>query len=142
MDRFNLREDKPSDVRRLMLTAKQRKEAFRKYKLLSDLIRGKVIDLNKSKQLFVALNREKLDFEELLKLHEEDARKTAEAVKQAREAHNGRWWNRNSRARWGLYGHIPNCIYYSRPPQYWKKEELVKNFFNSFPKFRISDKRI
>lgn len=139
-DKFNMREEKPEDVRNLLKTAKLRKEERIKYHLLGELLGGKTIDVTKNTQLFEALNKEKLDFEQILKLHSEEVQETIEYVKQRKEEQQGKWYNPDSQAWWGEKGAIPPCCFYARPQSYWKNRKLTNNFFNQFSCFRISEK--
>ena len=141
-DQFNLKHDKPEEVRSLFTAAKKRREQKMKYHLLSEMLNGKTADITKSTELFEALNREKMEFEELLKLHPEEVKENIEYVKERRVEQGGRWWNPNSAAKWGEKGVIPPCCYYARPREYWKDKALVDCFLNQFPVFRISDKRL
>ena len=141
-DRFNMREEKPEDVRSLLKTAKQRREERMKYHLLSELLDGKTINVIKNPQLFEALNKERLDFEQILKLHPEEVKETIEYVKERKEEQQGRWYNPNSKAWWGEKGAIPPCCYYARPASYWKDKKLTNHFFNTFTKFRIAEGKL
>jgi hypothetical protein len=136
----SLRKDPPSEVQTLFKQAQKRKEDMVKYHLLAELLKGETIDVTKNAQLFEALNREKLGFEELLALHPEEAEAHVEYVKQRRLEQNGRWYNPDSKAWWGEKGVIPPCCYYARPNAYWKDKRLMNNFLNQFPAFRISEK--
>ena len=140
-DNFNFRNPEPDEVKDLEKEVKRRRKLNIKYKLLADLLAGKEIDTTKNAEIFEAINREKMEFEQLLKLHSEQTRDAIEQTNIDRRFFNeGTWWNRNSKAKWGLKGHIPMCVYMARPKEYWKDEKLMNNFFNMFPKFRISSK--
>ena len=143
-DTFNLRNPDKGEVADIQRKAEQRLLAKEKYRVLSQLLSGKKdVDVTVSPEIFEALNRERMEFEELLKLHPDQARDCVEAAAEDKLKHSdGRYWNRNSPAKWGCLGHIPPCVYYSRPAEYWKDKALVKNFFNTFSKFRISDKQL
>lgn len=137
-----MREEKPEDVRSLLKTAKERKAQRMKYRLLSELLAGKTINVTKNPQLFEALNRERMDFEQILKLHPEQTQETIEYVKQRKEEQGGRWFNPDSQAWWGEKGAIPPCCYYARPKSYWDDKKLTNNFFNQFTKFRIAESKL
>jgi len=141
-DKFNMRQEKPEDVRSLLKTAKQRREERVKYHLLSELLDGKEINLTKNQALFEAINREKMEFEDILKLHPEEVKQTIEYVKLKKEEQGGRWYNPDSQAWWGEKGAIPPCCYYARPASYWKDKKLMNNFFNTFTKFRIAEGKL
>lgn len=133
--------DSDDEVRSLFLSAKQRKDNEIKWRLLSEALQGKQIDLTKSNQLFEAVNREKMEFKELLKLHPEEAKMCAEHIKSKREeCPDGRYWNRASKAKWGFEGTVPPCCYHARPKWYWEDKRLRYSFFNEFPAFRMSSK--
>lgn len=135
----SIRGDSDNEVKSLFREAQKRKENAIRFKLLADLLDGKTIDLTKSSQLFEAVNREKMDFEQILKLHPKEAQEQMEYVKQRKSEQGGRWYNPQSQAWWGEKGVIPPCCYHARPRSYWKNQKLVNNFFNTFPKFRIAE---
>jgi acetoin utilization deacetylase AcuC-like enzyme len=136
----SIKGDSEAEVKSLFKAAEKRKEDALKYRLLAELLQGKVIDVTKSQQLFEALNRERMEFEEILKLHPEEVADQIEYVKQRKIEQEGKWWNPQSKAKWGDKGVIPPCCYYARPKEYWKNKQLVDNFFNTFSKFRISER--
>jgi len=139
---FNMRNPDPNEVSEMYQAAKKRRSQLIKYKLLKDLLDGKTVDLTASPALYEALNREKMEFEQLLKLHPDQANEAILAVKEDREVINeNQYWNRKG-AKWATLGHIPPCIYYSRPPVYWEDKRILKAFFNTFTKFRISPRTI
>jgi hypothetical protein len=138
----SIRGDSDNEVKSLFQSAKKRKEDLMKYKLLGDLIGGKVIDVTKNSQLFEALNREKMEFEEILKLHPDEANYHIEYVKQRKEEQQGKWYNPDSEAWWGEKGVIPPCCYHARPVAYWKDKRLLNNFLNQFPRFRIAERAL
>lgn len=142
---FNMRDEKPEDVKALFKQAQKRKEDKVRWHLLQDLINGKTINLTKDNKLFEAVNRERMAFEELLNLHPDEVKETIEYVKQRREEQKkvgGRWWNPDSKAFWGEKGAVPPCCYYARPNWYWKDKKLTNSFFNTFTKFRVSEGRL
>jgi len=142
---FNFRNPDPGEVQRINLTAKEKRMQREKYEVLSKLLnsKGKDVDITQSELVFEALNREKMEFEQILKLHPKDAKDAMEQVRIDREFFKeGTHWNPNSKAKWGIKGHVPLCCYYARPPEYWKNKDLINNFFNTFTKFRISTKKI
>lgn len=136
----SIKGDSDAEVKSLFESAKKRKDDQIKYDLLAQLLNGKVVDVTKSQQLFEALNREKMEFEEILRLHPEEVNNTIEYVKARKQEQAGSWWNKDSDAKWGEFGALPDCIYYSRPSSYWKNRKLAHNFFNTFTKFRIAEK--
>jgi len=84
-----------------------------------------------------------MEFEEILKLHPDQAKEAILAAKEDREdVEENVYWNRNSPAKWAKLGHIPPCIYHARPPEYWNDEKILKSFFNTFTKFRISTRTL
>jgi hypothetical protein len=84
-----------------------------------------------------------MEFEEILKLHPDQAEEAVLATKEDRSSiEENIYWNRESPAKWARLGHIPPCIYYSRPAEYWANKKLLKLFFNTFTKFRVSTSRI
>ena len=142
---FNMGNDSADEVRNLLLTAKKRKEAKMRWKLLAELMDGKTINVTNDPGLYQALNREKMEFEEILKLHPEEVKETIEYVRQRKEEQRkvgNRWYNPDSRAWWGEKGAVPPCCYYARPTSYWQNKKLTNNFFNTFSKFRIADNRL
>jgi len=136
----SIKGDSEDEVKSLFQSAKKRKEDKIKYELLGQLLQGKVVDVTKSQQLFEALNKEKMEFEQILRLHPEEVKEHIEYVKQRKEEQKGIWWNPNSEAKWGEKGVIPPCVYFSRPVEYWKNKKLVHNFLNEFSKFRIAER--
>lgn len=142
-DTFNFRNPEPFEVSDMHRKTRQRILAKEKYVALSKLLNGETIDATKYPQIFEALNRERMEFDELLKLHPDHGMAAMEEAKFAREQmEEGKYWNRKSPAKWGHMGEIPTCIYYSRPPEYWKDKKILKEFFNMYPKFRISSSKI
>ena len=141
IDQFNMREEKPEDVRSLLQTAKQRREQRMKWHLLGEALKGKTINVTKNQELFESLNKERMEFEDILKLHPEETKETMQYVKERKAQQNGRWYNTKSDAWWGEKGVIPPCVFYARPHSYWTKE-IVNKFLNDFPKFKIVEGRI
>lgn len=140
---FNMRNPDIGEVASVYKEAKKRRLQMMKYKLLKQLLDGETVDLTKSPELFEALNRERMEFEELLKLHPEQAEESVLAAKEDRDlVEENVYWNPDSPAKWAKLGHIPPCIYYSRPAEYWADKRILKQFFNMFTKFRISTSRI
>ena len=135
----SIRGDSDTEVKSLFQAAKKRKEDAMKYHLIAELLEGETINLTKSPQMYEAVNREKMDFETLLKLHPEQVQETIEYVKMRKAEQNGIWWNKDSKAKHGEKGAIPPCCYFARPVWYWKNKALVNSFFNTFSKFRISE---
>lgn len=136
-----LRGDSDNEVRSLFKAAQKRKEDKIKYKLLAEALQGKCIDLTKSNQLYEAVNREKMEFEQLLKLHPEEVEYCKQYIKQRREEMNdGKYWNPHSQAKWAHEGTCPPCCYFARPKWYWQDKRLRNNFLNMFPAFRVSTK--
>jgi hypothetical protein len=136
----SIRGDSDDEVKSLFKAAKKRKEDNLKYKLLTDLLDGKIIDTTQNTQIFEALNREKMDFEQILNNHPEEVKEQMEYVKERKAEQAGLWYNPQSKAKWGEKGVIPPCCYFARPKEYWKNKKLVHNFLNTFTKFRISEK--
>ena len=139
---FDVRHDSDNDVKNLMLSAKKRKEQKMKLHLISELLDGKTINVTKNQELFEALNRERLDFEYILKMHPEEVNELKEYVKERKVQQNGRWYNPQSEAWWGEKGVIPPCCFWARPREYWKDKRLVDKFLNDFPVFRIAEKTL
>jgi hypothetical protein len=86
-----------------------------------------------------------MEFEQILEMHKTDQNVLdclAQTVDDRGAYDEGRYWNPESKSKIGKLGHIPNCIFYSRPVEYWEDKRLLKNFFNTFPKFRVSTKPI
>lgn len=92
--------------------------------------------------MFEVLNKERMEFEEILRLHPEEVNETIEYVKQRKEEQNGKWYNPDSQAWWGEKGAIPPCVYYARPASYWKDKRLMNNFLNQFSKFKIAEGKL
>ncbi len=140
---FNFRNPQVGEVQDMYAQAKVRRARVIKYKMLKELLDGKTVDMTQNTQLFEALNREQMEFEEILKLHPDQANEAILAAKEDREQIDENvYWNRNSPAKWGKLGHIPPCIYYSRPAEYWEDSRLLKAFFNMFTRFRVSTRKI
>jgi hypothetical protein len=94
--------------------------------------------LTASPQLYEALNKERMEFEEILKLHPDQAVEAEKAASEDRSMFDeNKYWNSDG-AKWAMLGHIPPCIYNARPKEYWSDKRLLKSFFNTFTKFRIS----
>jgi len=140
---FNMRNPDPGEVQKIYNEGKRRRELKQKYKVLSELLSGKDTDITQSNAIFEAVNREKMEFETILNLHPDQVRDTIEQVKIDRSYFSdGKWWNTHSKAKYGIKGHIPMCVYLARPKEYWQDKKVRDNFFNMFPKFRISDKPV
>jgi len=129
---FNMRQDSPEAVRDLQLRAKKIREQRIRTKVLSQLLEGKTVDLMQSTALFEALNRERMEFDEILRLHPEQGMDCVEQAREDREA--GRV---KSKANWACRGHIPPCLYHARPPEYWKNKKILMEFFRLYPKFAV-----
>lgn len=142
---FNMRNPNPGEVLEMHNEAKKLRSKQIRYKILRDLLDGKTADITQDKALYEALNRERMEFEQILEFHKEDAN-VLDCVAQASEDRgaydDGKYWNPDSKSRMGKLGHIPNCIFFSRPIEYWEDKRLLKNFFNIFTKFRVSSKPI
>ena len=138
----SIKGDSDSYVKDMFEAVKKRKEDKQRFHLLSELLKGKVIDLHKNQQLFEAVNREKMSFDEILKLHPEEVQQHIDYVKQRKEEQKGRWYNPDSKAWWGEKGVIPPCCYHARPGEYWKDKNLVNSFLNLYPVFRIAEKEL
>jgi hypothetical protein len=136
----SIRGDNEKEVKTLFKQAQKRREDKVRIQLLRDLLNGKVIDLTQSKQLYEAVNRERMDFEEIMKLHPDQVAETITYVKQRREEQGGKWYNLKSQACWGEKGAIPPCVYYARPQEYWNDRAISNEFYNMFPKFRIAER--
>ena len=144
-DQFNMREEKVEDVKALFRAANKRRENKVRYHLLAKLLKGDTINLTKDDKLYTAVNKEKMEFEQILNLNSQEVKNTIEYVKNRREEQKkvgGRWYNPNSKAFWGEKGAVPPCCYYARPAWYWQDKKLTNSFFNTFPVFRIGDKRL
>ena len=141
-DKFNLREDKPEDVQSLLQSAKKRRADRMKWHLISELLAGKTVNVTKNHELYEALNRENMEFEEIMKLHPEEIKGCIEYVKERKIQQNGKWYNPDSEAWWGEKGIIPPCCYYTRPSSYWRDKRLTNQFLNTFSKFRIAEKPV
>ena len=143
-DTFNMRNPDEGEVQEIHRRAKQKLLSKDKYHVLSQLLSGKKeVDVTVSPAIFEALNRERMEFTEILKLHPDQVQNSIKAVQIDRAKHtDGKHWNPKSPAKWGCLGHIPPCVYYSRPTEYWEDKKLIKNFFNTFTKFRVSTKSV
>jgi hypothetical protein len=130
---FNMRNPSPGEVSDMQMRAKRKREQIIKYKLLSQLLDGKTVDLTQSAALFEALNRERMEFDEILKLHPDQAKDCLDQAKEDREAGRGK-----SAANWAIKGHIPPCLFYARPKEYWKNPKILKEFFRIYPKFQVT----
>lgn len=144
METFNFRNPNPGEVNSVYRQAKLKRSQIIKYKLLKQLLDGQTVDLTQSPQLFEALNREKMEFESIMALHPEQVNEALEATKEDRElmGYGETTYNKKSPAGYRMLGHIPPCVYNARSAEYWADSKLLKNFFNTFTKFRISTNRI
>jgi len=142
-DKFNFRNPDVGEVQDMYAKAKILRQRRLRYKMLQDLLDGKTVDMTKDAKLFEALNKEKMEFDEILRLHPDQANEAMLAAKEDRESIDENvYWNRHSPAKWGKLGHIPPCIYHSRPPEYWEDSRLLKAFFNMYTKFRVSTRKV
>jgi hypothetical protein len=141
-DTFNMRNPDPGEVVEMHNAAKQRRAQKLKFKVIQELLSGKTSDISQSPLLFEALNKEKMEFEMILRIHPEQTDEAIKAVVEDREMMDeNKYWNKDG-AKWATLGHIPPCVYYARPPDYWNDKRIIKAFFNMFTKFRISTKPI
>ena len=139
---FNMRRPAPGEVIEMHQAAKKRRSQQIKFKILKDLMDGKTSDLTESPALYEALNRERMEFEQILALHPDQAQEAIKAAEEDRSMiDENKYWNPDG-AKWATLGHIPPCVYYSRPPAYWEDKRILKAFFNMYSKFRISTKPI
>ena len=129
---FNMRQDTPEAVRSLQAQAKKIREQRIRTKVLSQLLEGKTVDLMQSSALFEALNRERMEFDEILKLHPEQGMACVEQATEDRDKGRSK-----SDANWAIRGHIPPCLYHARPPEYWKNKKILSEFFRLYPKFAV-----
>jgi len=143
---FNMRNPEEGEVQQMHAAAQSRLLAKEKYKVLSQLLSGKKdVDVTQSSIVFEALNRERMEFETLMNLpqNQSNVNQCIKDVEDLRTQYSdGKYWNPHSLAKFGTLGAIPHCCYYSRPPEYWKEKAIMKEFFNMFPKLRVSTKRI
>lgn len=140
---FNFRNPDEGEVQDMYAQAKAIRQKRLRLKMLQDLLDGKTVDMTKDAKLFEALNHEKMEFDEILRLHPDQANDAMMAAKEDREqVDENVYWNRHSPAKWGKLGHIPPCIYHSRPAAYWEDSRLLKAFFNMYTKFRVSTRKI
>jgi len=141
-DTFNMRNPDRDEVVEMHNETKRRRAQQIKYKIIKRLMDGKQSDLTESAELYEALNKERMEFEQILNLHPDQCKEAILAANEDRALiSENKYWNSEG-AKWGLLGHIPPCVYNSRPPDYWKDKKLLKAFFNLFTKFRISTKPI
>jgi hypothetical protein len=139
---FNMRRPEKNEVIEMHLETKKRRAQQIKYKLIKDLMDGKTVDLTISPALYEALNKEKMEFEQILALHPDQAQEAIKAATEDRALmEENKYWNSDG-AKWATLGHIPPCVYYSRPVEYWNDPRIIKAFFNIFTKFRISTRPI
>ena len=130
---FNFRNPSPNEVVEMQARVQRKREQLLKYKVLSQILNGKRnVDLTQSSVIFEALNRERMEFDEILKLHPDQAKDCVEQAKEDREAGRAK-----SKANWAIKGHIPPCIFYSRPKEYWNDNKILKEFFRMYPKFAV-----
>lgn len=138
----SIRNDPDTEVQSLFKAAESRKQAMLRYHLLDEAMKGNVIDITQSPVLFEALNKEKMDFEEILKLHPDEVKELRAYVKERKAEQGGRWYNPESEAWWGEKGVIPPCCYHARPTAYWKNKKLVNSFLNTFNCFKIAEGKL
>jgi hypothetical protein len=141
---FDIRHDSVDDVKNLLKSAKKKREDRLKWHLLGEALNGKTINVTNNPELFEALNRERMEFEDIMKLHPEEVNNCLEYVKNRKLQQDGKWWNTESGARWGEKGAIPECVYFSRPSSYWRNHNyaMFNHFLNLYPKFRIAEKKV
>jgi hypothetical protein len=140
---YNLRNPEEGEVADMYEKARVMRLQKMKYKVLSQIMQGKKdVDLTVSPQLFEALNKERMDFETILKLHPDQVKEAMDATMEDRACiDENKYWSSDG-AKWAILGHIPPCCYHARPPEYWANKDLLKLFFNMFTKFRISTRTV
>lgn len=137
-----MRNPDPNEVLEMHQETKRRRSQQIKFKIIKELMDGKTSDLTVCPELYEALNREKMEFEQILALHPDQVNEALLAVKEDRELMDeNQYWNREG-AKWAILGHIPPCVYNARPPAYWADKRIIKAFFNTFTKFRISSRQV
>lgn len=121
-----------------------------RYKIIADLMAGKEADITQDTEIFAWVNRERMTIEEYMTLHPtdvEDALWEADRIRREmdRAGRAGKDYNPHSLAKWRIPGIMPTCVGHLYREIYTDKDSFkaaYKRFFNSFPAFRISDKKI
>ena len=131
-----------------MLSAGQRAEQANRnksrYKIIADLMAGKDTDITVDPEIFATINRERISLEEFMSCHPNDVKEAEEGAKYRREI-DPKWWNSKSQSKMGHMGCVPFCVsnlFWEVYPDMKERGKAYKRFFNSFPKFRISDSKI
>ena len=134
-----------------ILAEVEKRQAFaehkNRYKVIADLMAGREADVTLDPIIFGALNKERMAVEDYMKLypdHIKDALDEVASIKS--QMTNGRDYNPRSLAKWRIPGIMPRCIAELYMEVYAGDRKAMyaafKRFFNQFPSFRISDKRI
>lgn len=145
-----MKNDDAIKTRKMLAEAEKRKamsEHKNRYKILADLLAGRETDITGDPQIFGVINKERMAIEDYMQLfpeHISDALEEANRIRQ--EMGNGKDYNPKSLAKWRIPGIMPRCVAELYMEVYEKDHKAMgaafKRFFNEFPAFRISDKRI
>lgn len=138
-----------------MLSEVEKRQAMarnkNRYKIIADLMMGKEADITGDPAVFAHFNKERMAVEDYMKLYPEhinDALLEVERIKAeiADGGNPGRDYNPKSLAKWRIPGIMPRCVAELYMEVYQGDRHAMyaafKRFFNSFPKFRIGDKKI
>jgi len=149
-----MKQDSDRGVQQMLAEVDKRKafaEHKNRYKIIADLMMGKEADITGDPQVFAHFNKERMAVEDYMKLfpeHINDALLEVERIKGeiAQGGNPGRDYNPKSLAKWRIPGIMPRCVAELYFDVYDGDREAMyaafKRFFNSFPKFRVSDKKI
>ena len=149
-----MKNDSDRGVQTMLSEVEKRQSMARhknRYKIVADLLMGREADITGDPQVFAHFNKERMAVEDYMVLfpeHINDALLEVERIKadMSQGGNPGKDYNPKSLAKWRIPGIMPRCVaelYFEiyegdRKAMY----SAFKRFFNSFPKFRISDKQI
>lgn len=149
-----MREDRDDNVKVMLDQAHMAEEIKNhkgRYQIIADLMKRGSADITADTGIFLALNRprdledrERLTLEEYMKFFPEEC-EDALYVAAQRRSENECAYNMKSQAKWHHLGEMPPSVaqlIVDMYPESEDKKAAFKRFFNSFPKFRISSKRI
>lgn len=145
-----IKNDSNDSAKKMLAEAEKRRELSEhknRYKIIADLMAGRETDITSDPKIFAHFNKERMAVEDYMKLfpdHIKDALEEADRIRA--EMGNGKDYNPKSLAKWRIPGIMPRCVAELYMEVYEGDRVAMysafKRFFNQFPKFRISDKKI
>lgn len=115
------------------------------YKIISDLIRYGSADVSNSPKWVGYLNRYVMALEDYMACYPDDCKMAMEAAQNYREEMKNDGYNKKSYARYCLMGCLPECVsklFSEVYPDVKDRRSALIRFFNSFPAFKVTTKKL